>query len=87
MFFDANAARRPKARSDGVATSMLVFNLPEGLLKASRVVAGVKSDKMSSARRCRVGDREGVRVCSVGAAILGRAGERTGVSPMLVAVG
>jgi hypothetical protein len=87
MFFDANAARRPNARSEGVASSMLVFNLPEGLLKASSVVAGVRSDRMSSASRWCVGDREGVRVCSLGGAIRGTAGERTGVSPMLVAGG
>jgi hypothetical protein len=88
MFFDANAARRPKACSEGVAYSMLALNLPDGFLKASRVVEGVRSERISSASRCRVGGREGVRVCRLGGAIRGRAGgEKTGVSPMVVAIG
>jgi hypothetical protein len=88
MFFDANAARRPNACLEGVASSMLALNRPDGFLKASRVVVGVRSESMSSASRCRVGDREGVRVCRLGGAIRGRAGEeKTGVSPMVVAVG
>ena len=49
IFFDARVARRPKARSLGVAASMLAFNLPDGLVNASRVVAGDRSERMSSA--------------------------------------
>jgi len=88
MFFDANAARRPNACSEGVASSMLALSRPEGFLKASRVVDGLKSERISSTCRWRAGDREGVRACRVGGAIRGRAGEeKTGVSSMVVAVG
>jgi hypothetical protein len=51
----------PKARSLGVAASILALNLPDGLVKASRVVAGDRSVRMSSVRRWRVGDRVGER--------------------------
>jgi len=88
MLFDANAARSPNACFDGVASSMLALKRPDGFLKASRVVEGVRSERISSASRCRVGDREGVRVCRVGGAIRWRTGEeKTGGSPMAVAVG
>lgn len=88
MFFEANAACKPNACSDGVAFSMLALKRPEGFLKASRVVAGVRSARISSTGRCRVGDREGVRVCRLGGTIRGTTGEeKTGVSPMVVAVG
>jgi hypothetical protein len=57
----------PKARSLGVAASILAFSLPEGLVNASRVVAGERSDRISSVRRGRagdlVGDREADRMC------------------------
>lgn len=49
IFFDARVARRPKALSLGVAASMLALSLPDGLVKASRVVAGERSERMSSA--------------------------------------
>lgn len=52
----------PKARSLVVAASTLARNLPEGDVNASRVVVGERSDKMSSSMRCRVGDREEVRL-------------------------
>jgi hypothetical protein len=51
----------PKARSLGVAASTLAFSFPDGLVKASRVVAGERSARISSVRRWRVGDRVGER--------------------------
>jgi hypothetical protein len=82
-FFDANVARRPNVRSFAVAASILAFNLPDGFVKASRVVAGERSARRSSPGRCRVGDREGVRVCSLGGAIRGVGRERSGDSSMV----
>ena len=79
IFFDAKVALIPNALSLGVAASMLAFNLPDGFVKASRVVAGERSDRMSSVMRVRVGDREGVRVCALGAS-RGAVGERRGGS-------
>lgn len=49
----------PNARSDGEAASMLARSLPEGLVKASRVEAGDRSERMLSVNRSRVGEREG----------------------------
>jgi len=55
----ANVARMPKARSTGVAASMLARSLPEGDVKASRVVVGDRSASRSSGIRCPTGDRRG----------------------------
>lgn len=53
----------PKARCVGVAASILARRAPEAFVKASRVVAGERSERMSSVIRERVGDREGEREC------------------------
>ncbi len=66
IFFDAMAARMPKARSVGLAVSILALRAPDADVNASRVVAGERSASMSSIRRGRVGDREFVLVCPFG---------------------
>jgi hypothetical protein len=83
IFLDASVAWRPNARSEGVAASMLAFNLPDGLVNASRVVAGERSDNISSFSLGRVGDREGVRRWSRGGANRGAVGEKRGGSAMV----
>ena len=60
IFFDAIAARMPKARCVGLAASMLALSVPDTDVNASRVVAGERSDSISSMRRGRVGDLDGV---------------------------
>jgi hypothetical protein len=70
----------PNARSLGVAASMLAFNLPEGDVNSSRVEAGDRSDRISSVKLRRVGDREGVREWVRGGMIRGIEGERKGLS-------
>jgi len=61
IFLDAMVALMPNARSLGVAASTLALSLPDGFVKASRVVVGDRSDRISSVIRCRVGDRVGDR--------------------------
>jgi hypothetical protein len=78
IFFDASVARRPNDLSLTVAASILALNLPDGFVKASRVVAGERSARRSSPARCLVGDREGARVCALGGAIRGIGRERSG---------
>lgn len=71
-------ARMPNAREDSEAASMLARSLPEGLVKASRVVEGERSARMSSVfMRSRVGEREAVRLWDRGGS-LGVIGERMG---------
>lgn len=48
----------PNARSDWEAASMLSRSLPEGLVKASKVVEGVRSVRMSSVTCSRMEGRE-----------------------------
>lgn len=53
IFLLANVARTPNARSLGVAASTLARSLPEGEVevKASRVVVGERSERISSVMR------------------------------------
>jgi hypothetical protein len=61
----------PNARSDSEAASMLARSLPEGLVKASKVVEGERSARMSSVSRSRVGEREGVCAPGLSRGVMG----------------